>query len=58
MTLYRQMKVADGDLQATRVALKVKGKWIDGVLLDNKGNILSLPHKVREGETYMIEVKG
>jgi len=54
---YRQMKVQDKDLLATRVALKVKNKWIDGVLLDKDGKVLPLPHKVKKGETYIIEVE-
>ena len=53
---YRQMKIQDNDIEATRVALKVNNRWIDGILLDKDGNVLPLPYEVKKGETYIVEV--
>ena len=55
--LYRQVKVAGESLLATRVSLKVTGRWLDGRLLDKDGNYLDLPHQISGGETYVIEVR-
>ena len=56
MIKYRQTKIQDEDLYATRVALKIGSKWIDGILLDKDSNVLPLPHEVKAGERYTIEV--
>ena len=53
---YRQVETAGENTLATRVALKIEGRWVDSVLLDKKGNVLPLPCEVKAGEQYIIEV--
>lgn len=54
MTVEEKLK----DDTEEAMAQKIAGKWIDGKLLDSRGNELSLPHKVCKGQDYMVEVNG
>lgn len=54
---YRQQKRVDEDMVAASVALKIRGRWIDGTLLDSGGNVLCLPCEVKKGELYTIEAR-
>ena len=54
---YRQEKIAEESIMATRVALKIGNRWIDGILLDREGKVLPLPYEVKKGETYILEVE-
>ena len=53
---YRQGKIADESVMATRAKLKIEGEWIDGIILDKNGKALPFPFEVKGGETYIIEV--
>ena len=53
---YRQEQVAEQTEQATSASLKVRGKWVPGILLDKAGNVMPFPCEVKQGETYIVEV--
>lgn len=53
---YRQVKIQDKDLLATKAKLKIENRWIDGIILDKNGEVLPFPCEVKKGETYIIEV--
>ncbi len=53
--MYRQEKVADESVQATRASLKVKRRWLPARILDKAGKLMPFPCEVKAGETYIIE---
>ena len=53
---YRQVKIAGDGVLATRVSLKIEGCWVNGILLNEEGAVLALPHEVEKGRSYIIEV--
>jgi len=53
---YRQLKIQDTDCVAANACLNIEGKWIEGILLDEDGNVLTFPCEVKAGEAYIIEV--
>jgi hypothetical protein len=53
---YRQEKDAEEDMTVTNIGLHVEERWWPGRLLDAGGNELPLPHDIRAGERYIIEV--
>lgn len=54
---FRQTKIQEEDCLATWTELKVRGKWIKGIILDKGGRVLPFPCELKKGETYIIEVE-
>jgi len=54
--MYRQEIIATDSSPAWWVALKIRSKWVDGILLDCDGSLLSLPHQLEKGKKYIIQV--
>ncbi len=54
---YRQSRVQKIDCMASKVELKIDGRWIEGKLLDRDGREMPLPCEVKAGETYCVEVQ-
>ena len=53
---YRQARRAEETAIATHLQVCVEGEWVKDKLLNKDGKEIPLPHEIKLGETYLIEV--